>query len=227
MIHHIKREDLHHAYLLAQIYDDMSHHYYWSDDFSPQMYMDLANAGFISVTIEYESELFLLAEIQKSYAVLMFENLHISKKVAKLQRNAAYELRFNSCCYKVIEKIQEAFDSCWMVGEYVDLMLALQQNSYDGFELLSVELFDGENHLVAGEIGYITANKVYTSLTGFHSDKRCYSSWGTLQLVLLAQHLQKRGVRFWNMGHPYMPYKFKLGATELDRETFLSLWHKE
>jgi len=64
-------------------------------------------------------------------------------------------------------------------------------------------------------------------LSGFCSKEKRYSGFGTLQLVLLAKHLEKKDFAFWNLGHPFMEYKKHLGATVLEREEFLALWEKE
>ena len=66
------------------IYSNMYKNYYWSDDFSAEYYIAQAKAGFIAVTDYFEEEELLLPEIQFSYAVLDFQDLHISRKVKKL-----------------------------------------------------------------------------------------------------------------------------------------------
>ncbi|WP_345972830.1 GNAT family N-acetyltransferase [Sulfurimonas diazotrophicus] len=226
MVYRIDREDLGDLRLMEKIYRDMEHYYYWSDDFSEAMYRALANAGFISVSLEHGGRQLLLGEIQRSYAILRFDEMHVSKKVAKLLRRAKFRFAFNTAFDDVVRGIQASHEECWMVGEYAALMQRLNADSSEAFRLFSVELFDEETGtLVAGEIGYITANNVYTSLSGFHRPERRYGSWGTLQLVLLGRHLQKSGLRFWNLGHPYMKYKSDLGAVVVPRRTFLKLWY--
>jgi Leu/Phe-tRNA-protein transferase len=206
------------------IYPNVNHNYYWSDDFSTQMYIALAQAGFISVSHSHESRLLLLPEMQTHYSVLDYKNLRIGKRVAKLLRSSHYCLAFNTGFNEVLTSIQNAYEDCWIKGEYAELMKHLSQNSYDNFELFSTELYDKDNDtLIAGEIGYITHN-FYTSLSGFHNPSKGYNSWGTLQLVLLAQHLEEQGVRFWNLGHPHMEYKYGLGAKILKRADFLEKW---
>jgi Leu/Phe-tRNA-protein transferase len=225
MTPYITYENLQNHNILQYIYADSETDYYWSDDFSEQFYISLAQAGFICVTHAQEEQLFLLPEIQKSYAVLDFENLHISKKVLKLLRKEQFELRFNSAFDEVIAQIQSSFEPCWLTGDYATLMQKLASKKYDNFSLFSCELFDKEKGtLIAGEIGYITQG-VYTSLSGFCSKEKAYANWGTLQLVLLAQALEK-SVKFWNLGHPYMEYKIALGAKVLTRDTFLERWYQ-
>ncbi len=81
--------------------------------------------------------------------------------------------------------------------------------------------------MVAGEIGY-RVGRVYTSLTGFF-DRRDpeLRNVGTLQLVLLARHLEASGFAFWNLGQPEMQYKRDLGAPALPRPVFLRRWFSE
>ena len=90
--------------------------------------------------------------------------------------------------------------------------------------LVSIELYDKNNEkLVSGEIGYMIS-KTYTSLTGFSSKSKLYNNWGKLQMVLLALYLEENRFDFWNLGHPYMQYKFDLGAKLYSRDDFLKRW---
>ena len=94
-IQHLSYDDLtDHKTLHKFIYPDMFKNYYWSDDFSAKYYIAKAKAGFIAVTDYYEEEELLLPEIQFSYALLDFDNLHISTKVKKLleKRNLKIEV---------------------------------------------------------------------------------------------------------------------------------------
>jgi len=221
-IPYITLEDIENSELVRRyIYPNLDINYYWSDDFSPQFYIALARAGFICVSHEIDTILFLLPEMQTEYAVLDFPDLHISKKVRKLLKQERYQLSFNTSFKRVVNAIKDAYDPCWITKEYEGLMYKLSDNIYENFTLFSTELFDKESgELVAGEIGYITDN-IYTSLSGFHSKNKRYANWGTLQLVLLGKYLEAQKVRFWNLGHAQMEYKKVLGAKVLCREAFL------
>lgn len=205
------------------IYPD-DREYYWCDDFSPETYIAFAKAGFISVSHGKGEDIILFPEIQSEYAVLDFSDLHISNNVAKKIKKGGYRLEFNTRIDDVITSIQNAHERCWLAGKYAELIHTLSKNSYEDFSLFSTELFDEENgELIAGEIGYITRN-VYTSLSGFHYPDKRYENWGSLQLVLLGNHLENEGVRFWNLGHPQMEYKIDLGAKVVSRADFLEKW---
>ena len=102
----------------------------------------------------------------------------------------------------------------------------MNHDEKNNFEIISVELVCTESgKLISGEVGYIISN-TYTSLSGFSSKEKKYSNYGTLQLVLLAKYLEKNSFEFWNLGHPHMEYKQKLGCKTLPRDKFLKRWNK-
>ena len=210
--------------LFNDIYSNENINYYFSDDFSKEFYIYLARCGFISTTI-YEDQLYLLPEIQFDYALLDFNNLHISKKVKKLLRKDDYVFTSNTRFEEVLEKLEDYHNPNWLRGEYKTLMIDLF-NTYDNndFKIMSYELIDKQtNKLIAAEIGYKIYD-TYTSLTGFSSKEKKYNNYGKLQLTLLALQLQKENFAFWNLGQAYMQYKFDLGAVKYSRNDFLKRW---
>ena len=69
--------------------------YYLCDDLSLETYIKLCKFGFISTSIILENNFYLLPEIQFEYAILDFNNLHISKKVKTLIKNSEYKFCIN------------------------------------------------------------------------------------------------------------------------------------
>ena len=202
---------------------DLENSYYWSDDWSQEFYIELSQAGFISTTYDTKEGLVLLPELQFDYAVLDFKDLHISKKVKKLISKNSYTLSINSRFDEVLEKISTQHKYNWLKGEYLQLLKNLYKNSKEdrNFELISVELISrNSNELVAGEVGYIIGT-TYTSLSGFSVKEKEHNNCGNLQLVLLGKYLQSKGFSFWNLGHPHMEYKQKLGCKIYKRDEFL------
>ncbi|SFZ97775.1 Leucyl/phenylalanyl-tRNA--protein transferase [hydrothermal vent metagenome] len=210
------------SYLVDVIYPNMQKNYYWSDDFSAKYYIAQARAGFIAVTDRYEDEELLLPEIQFAYAILDFKDLHISRKVQKLLKSKNLQLEINYDFDQVVEKINTSHKNCWLTPRYLN-MLKDTKGLDDGFELIAVTIKD-KNEIVAAELGYIIG-KTYTSLSGYSSKEKRYANYGTAQLVLLAQYLEKAGFHFWNLGQPYMDYKLKLGAKIYERNVFLKRWY--
>jgi len=208
------------------LYTDLKNDYYWTTDWSEEFYIELAKSGFISTTYDTKEGLVLLPELQLDYAILDFENLHVSKKVKRLQNINDATLHFNTRFDEVIDRISKQHQYNWFKDEYTQLINSLysNKNSFNNFEICSVALISNENNeLISGEIGYIIG-KTYTSLTGFSSKEKKYNNYGTLQLVLLSQYLQNKGFKFWNLGHPHMQYKKKLGALAYTRKDFLARW---
>lgn len=206
----------------------MENDYYWSDNWSEQFYIELARAGFINTSYDTKDGLVLLPELQHDYAVLDFENLHISKKVKKLIDTNSYELCINSRFNETIERFSSEHKYNWLKDEYAELLkkLYINNDKNGDFKMISVELISKESaELVAGEVGYIIA-KTYTSLSGFSSKEKKYTNCGTLQLVLLAKYLQNNNFEFWNLGHPHMEYKQKLGCITYRRNEFLQRWNR-
>ena len=206
----------------------MQNSYYWSDDWSESFYIELAKAGFISTTYDTKEGLVLLPELQYDYAILDFKDLHISKKVKKLMKKDSYSFCINSRFDEVLQKISTQHKYNWLKEEYLELLqnLYLKNEQREDFKMISFELISKEStELVAGEVGYIIG-KTYTSLSGFSSKEKKYSNYGNFQLVLLSNYLEKQGFEFWNLGHPHMLYKQKLGCQTKTRSEFLKRWEK-
>ena len=208
---------------MHSIYENMFQHYYWSDNFSAEYYVAQAKAGFIAVSMERDGKLYLTPEIQKEYAVLDFQNLHISKKVKKLIARKNLKIEMGYLFDELLVKIQEYHAFCWFNAIYLQTLKEVNDLD-DNCHVITVVLRD-EGEIIAGEFGYIIG-KTYTSLTGFSSREKKYANYGTAQLVLLAQELEKSGFDFFNLGQPYMPYKLDLGATVYNRDEFLKRWFK-
>jgi len=230
MYPYIQLQHLKDNHFLNYIYANTQRNYYVSDDWSINMYDTLAFSGFISVSAtDDNNKEYLIPEIQFSYAVLHWENIHISKRFKdfikkKVLPNDDFYISINTDIDAVFEGIDGYHSDNWMGNQYRNVLKKIYHSTNNHFiNILSIELWH-KNCLIAGEIGYMTGN-IYTSLSGFF-DRRHYSNFGKLQLLSLALLLKHSGVAFWNMGHPYMKYKFDLGAKKYQRNDFLKLWIK-
>ena len=227
LVYYLSFDDLKNKDILFNyIYKNKDSNYYVSEDFSEDFYINLAYYGFICTSTTLQNKFYLLAEIQFEYAILDFENLHISKKVHKLLNKNEFEFHINTNLSLVLDNISKFHKTNWLTQEYKKLILSLEDYIHQNidFKIFSVELYDkNTKELIAGEIGY-KINSTYTSLTGFSSNNKKYNNWGKLQLVLLGKYLEKENFSFWNLGHPYMQYKFDLGAITYKRKDFLTRW---
>ncbi|MCX7922025.1 MAG: hypothetical protein N3B21_08455 [Clostridia bacterium] len=218
--------------LYSSIYPDTYHHFYWSDDWNEDFYIESAYAGFISTYLNINGSDVLMPEIQTHYAVLDWNDLIISKKIKKVMESQAfldnsYYVRVNGGLDNTINKITNYHKNSWLSDKYVDLLhkLTAYSDKKRDFDIVTVELCSTfDNETIAGEIGYVIG-ATYTSLTGFcDKNNKKHNNFGKLQLVLLAKTLQYHGYHFWNLGHPYMDYKVELGARITCRNDFLKRW---
>jgi len=213
------------AILEQEIYPDLDHSYYWSNDWSPEFYFEAAYAGCISITHKYsELQYLLLPEIQTEYAVLDWHNLHISRKVERLIRTSRYTLKITDNIREAQRKIADQYgDSNWFTEQYAETLVQTSTLQVaTRYTPCAIFLMDYDT-IVGGEIGYFLG-KTYTSLSGFSSKEKQYRNCGTLQLAALARLLESLGCSFWNLGHPHLEYKIKLGAADLSRKDFLDRW---
>ncbi|MBP7770216.1 MAG: hypothetical protein KA055_03750 [Aliarcobacter sp.] len=227
VVYYLSYEDvLNKDILFNNIYSNLNTNYYISEDFSEDFYIYLAYMGFISTSVHLNNKFYLLPEMQFEYAVLEFKDLHISKKIKKLLKQNDFLFTINNNLEEVLQKLKTYHKTNWIENKYEDLLLSLKNYKHKNidFQIMSVELWNkNTKELIAGEIGY-KINSTYTSLSGFSSKEKKYNNWGKLQLVLLGLYLEEQNYSFWNLGHPYMQYKFDLGAKTYLREEFLQKW---
>ena len=228
--------------VIMHIYADKVHHYYASQDWSPEFYVTQACLGFVAVAFGD----YLLPELQRQYCVMVLrpahghaaDRLQVHRKVRRrVTRKRSYTLCVDRDLAGVLRGVAHAQGPrCWVTPEYQALAHALvrdQPTTATNFAFHSVELYDGAA-LVAGEIGY-SIGATYTSLTGFFShekvpgtDKLLHDGAGAIQLAALGALLRRQGYALWNLGHPprgdRMVYKTEMGGCVVPREEFLQLW---
>lgn len=222
-IHYLPYESLiNPSYLEEAIYTDIDSSYYWSDDYSAEYYIAQAKAGFISVTEVYKGKELLLPEIQFEYALLDLEQLHCSKKVAKLIRKESLQLTIDSNIEEIAEYIDKTHKNSWLTKQYAGILrstVGVDKN----FKVITAYV-EQDGEVIAGEVGYMIG-RTYTSLSGFSKKSKEYNNYGTAQQVLLGKYLIENGFTLWSLGHD-IPYKKALGAQICERECFLERWFK-
>ncbi len=224
-LYQLTLEDFQDTNTLKHIYSNKIHNYYVSFDFSEEFYIAQAKAGFIATSIFIDNHFLLLPEIQFEYAVLNFQDLHISKKVEKILKKENYKFYIDRNIDLVLENLNLYHKDNWLIKEYEILIKKLFEMQRYDFSIKTFELYDDNDFLVAAEVGY-KINNTYTSLSGFSSKEKIHRDFGKAQMVLTARYLEKNGYHFWNLGHPFMQYKFDLGAKKFSRDEFLKLWYK-
>ena len=224
---------------IKRIESDMVHDYYLSADWSKEFYLLQAARGFIAVGYTTPSgQDLVLPQFQFSYCLLDFDQIHISSKLKKsLRKLADWRLRINHDLSGVLQKLNEYHPNSWINDSYRSLIQDLHadgplvirdpiENTEVFFQLCSIELYDPEHQLVAGELGYVLGG-TYTALTGF-CERRKNVSFGKVQILALAKTLEKCGFQFMNLGQPptdqLMQYKAEIGGIVFSRSDFLCRW---
>ncbi|MBN2659581.1 MAG: hypothetical protein JXR86_21160, partial [Spirochaetales bacterium] len=215
------------------IKDRFYYQYFFSDDWSVRFYRKLAELGFIAITGSRGGAVRLLPELQNQYALLDWKDLVIDSSVRKIIRNgkgAPVILRIEQNPESVLKNLHEVWqDRTWLTDQYCELIRKLataeERRNDRRFAIWGVSLLAGPEQIpVAGELGY-SIGKTFTSLSGFfRRDLKQFNNFGKLQMIMLAEVLKEKGMAFWNLGHPHMPYKTNLGARIISRNDFLKRW---
>lgn len=125
-IYYITKEVLENTTFFKEVLvQDTNHNHYWSDDWSEEFYIKLAYFGFISISLQTTNDFLLLPELQFEYAVLHFNDLHISKKVQKLLDSDKYIFSINSRFCEVLDSIDTLHKDNWLKEKYRELLTEL------------------------------------------------------------------------------------------------------
>jgi leucyl/phenylalanyl-tRNA--protein transferase len=200
--------------------DPFRSEFYYTDTFSPDLIAGYFYSGILPMAIMTPSgDTVLTPKLHTYRCVLDFKDLHIEKRIKKKTRGLT--LGIGRSIHEVMGGCLARHGSSWL---YPPLVRAFLQISDEGdiypVKIISVELRD-RGKLIAGEIG-CTAGRCYTSLSGFHTA----DSSGTIQLAALGRLLEKINFAFWDLGM-YMPYKERLGASEIPAEEFIARFRME
>ena len=155
----------------------------------------------------------LILRLHKERCIIDFSNFKVSKKIKKLA--SKYTLTFNKDFDKCIEMINNRYDDSWLSKPLINCFKTMRDspNKYST-QFCSFELWDNDETLVAGEVGFIVGS-CYSSLSGFHT----ISNTGHIQLYLSSIFLKDNGFSFWDMGME-LDYKIKLGGKVLNEFDF-------
>lgn len=177
----------------------------------------LVSAGFLLMSFRLsmpENCYILLPKLHKDRSVLFFNSIHETRSAKRLL--SRYELRPDINHEEIIDACIKTHGDDWITDPLKKLLLELN-NDAAAVNLKSFSLYK-DNRLVAGEFG-TTVGSIYTSYSGFRTEP----SSGTVQMLLSARYLKKSGYAFWDLGMP-LDYKTKLGARNLPRKEFISLF---
>jgi tetratricopeptide (TPR) repeat protein len=189
------------------------------------LYEKLINAGFLTVVKgDYQKSIIVMSDNSDRIFLRRPENIHVGKTLKRHLNKFGdqYELRFDSDFIAVMNRLDHHYEK--KNKDYMTLLRNFYPliNQYaKEIRFVSVALFlNGQ--LVAGDLG-ILAKKTYLSLTGFHDAP----SAGSIQLILIARELGRKGVVIWDLGATddrWNTYKQRLGANILTNQQYLELF---
>ena len=191
----------------------------WTQSFEPEWFKEIMKVGFLPIASKYGGLVICLPKLHQHRCVMtpIYDSLLVHKSIRKKSRG--YEISVDQDFEGVIRGCRKQHGMNWLYPEVVKSfrLMFRTRTDMDDLTIHSVELWDKNGYLVAGELGYVTCNSVYTSLTGFREGT---GSTGTIQLCALGRHLASRGFVMWDLGMG-MSYKTKMGANNITRANFV------
>ena len=192
-------------------------------DFSEEFVARLMEAGFLVMSTELRDDddgqeepfYILLPKLHLVRSVLFYPELHIKKSIRPFL--SRYELRVDTDFDLVLDKCVKTHGDAWLTPPLVGILKSMRKRNDMRVRPVSFAVYrNGE--LKAGEIGVVT-ERVYTSYSGYRDEDNA----GTVQMILMAQWLEKTGFDFLDFGMP-LEYKTNLGAQNIHPRRFVELF---
>jgi Leu/Phe-tRNA-protein transferase len=192
-----------------------------AQSFSSKFIAELMYSGFLvmSMSNKNKDKFILLPKHHLIRNILFFDDLHIGKTAKRLIKRDAteYDLFVNRDYDKIIKRCVAHHGEDWLTKPLLKSINRIRHSESPLVQPCSFGLYHN-GVLCAGEFG-VKVGAVYTSYSGYHEE----TSSGTIQMILLAQYLQKNGFAFWDLGMP-LDYKYTLGAHDIDIKEFASIF---
>ena len=208
-------------------------------DFEEDFIVRMMEAGFLIMSMELKTDdendtgvptdrfFILLPKLHLTRSVLLFPELHIKKNIRPLL--CSYTLQVDADFDLIMDKCIGIHGEDWLTPPLVEIIRNLHQAAAEpeavssGKKLLPKPISFGlyrDGELKAGEFG-ILMGRTYTSYSGYFEEDNA----GTVQMILMAQWMEKSGFDFLDFGMP-MDYKNDLGARNIEPRSFVELFRK-
>ena len=154
-------------------------------------------------------------------AVLDFDRIHVSERLARARRHAAFTYTLNTAFDQVIARCRHSprpgQPGTWITPAVEAAYCALHRRGHAH----SAEVWDAAGELVGGLYG-VSAGGVFCGESMFHSA----SNASKFALLFLCEHLALRGSS-WIDIQVMTPHLAALGAAEMPRSEFLDRLERE
>jgi len=182
------------------------------DDLSPETLLWAYTHGIFPWPIDGYPLLWFCPPLR---AILDFDNLHVSERLARARRASKFTLTIDRAFDRVIAGCQLSLRPNQPGTWITPAMLSAYQNLHRLGYAHSVEVWDTDGALVGGLYG-VSAGGVFCGESMFHA----VSNASKFALLFLCEHLQMRGAGWLDI-QMMTPHLAALGATEIPRNEFL------
>ena len=209
----------------AMLKTDYSEEFCFARDFDEEFISRLMEAGFLVMSAELRDEqseenakapfFILLPKLHLLRSALFFPDLHIKKSIRPFLNH--YELKVDTDFDCILDKCIQIHGSDWLTPPLAGILRSIRNRKNSRIKPISFAVYR-EGELKAGEIG-VVIGRVYTSYSGYYEEDNA----GTVQMILMAQWLEKTGFDFLDFGMP-LDYKAALGAKDIFPNRFVELF---
>ena len=218
----------------AMLETNYSEEFCLARDFDEDFICRLMEAGFLVMSSELKDDdndgqneinetgkddpfYLLLPKLHLIRSALFFPDLHIKRSIRPLL--SRYDLRIDTDFELILNKCVEIHGDDWLTAPLVENINNIRRRKDLRAKPVSFSLYrDGE--LKAGEVGVVTG-RIYTSYSGYYEE----SNAGTVQIIKMAEWLEKTGFDFLDFGMP-LDYKTALGAKNISPGCFVELFRR-
>ena len=199
----------------------------WSLDWDSEFFGLLIYNGFLNIAVELSNLYVLMPKLHKQRCIVDLSDINVIRKCVNNVNSSKsikkkckkYRLTVNKCFTKVIQCCLDQHGMEWLYPPMQGVLYLLNINNdikqFYGVRVISIELWDKNNQLIAGEIGSLVGG-IYTSLTGFYTK----SGSGMVQLYGLQMLLIYKGFKMWDLGM-HIKYKDTFLSSNIDRHIFV------
>lgn len=221
MTDEFKKQQIYNTYIQQQIMEIMEEETVCSQ-FKVSLIKEAFRLGLFPMSVNIWNTDFLTFRHHSIKTIITFDQLHIPKKTGPYIRKdfSRYTMTFNRDFHRCMQALTDTYKETWLCPKLIQAYEEIHQRPTRHVSVDSIEIWNAEGDLVAGEIGFMTGN-TYASLTGFHKEKNI----GTVQMSLLGLYLKNNGFAYWDLGMS-IPYKYRFGAIDCDREQQSLLWSR-